>query len=70
MDILALSVWVRYIQNFDKNILFPNKCYRGEYIKLLAERLKNKKEGVLLPSETVKEELSRCLLMKLKKKKN
>ena len=69
MDILALSVWVRYIQNFDKNILFPNKCYRGEYVKLLAERLKNKKEGVLLPSETVKEELSKMLNNEIKEEK-
>ena len=69
MDILAASVWLRYIQNFDKSIRFPNKCYKGEYVKLLAEDLKNKKNTALIPSEVDKEELSKILSNEIKEEK-
>ena len=69
MDTLAASVWLRYIQNFDKSIRFPNKCYKGEYVKLLAEDLKNKKNTALIPSEVDKEELSKILSNEIKEEK-
>ena len=69
MDTLAASVWLRYIQNFDKSIRFPNKCYKGEYVKLLADDLKNKKNAALIPSEADKEELSKILSNEIKEEK-
>ena len=32
MDILALSVWLRYLEQLGIEINFPENCYQGEYI--------------------------------------
>ena len=40
MDILALSVWIRYLELCDREIVFPVNAYQGEYIKDIAERLR------------------------------
>ena len=32
MDILALSVWLRYLEQLGVEINFPENCYQGEYI--------------------------------------
>lgn len=40
MEILSLSVWLRYLEIFDLINVFPNNCYKGEYIFLLAKELK------------------------------
>ena len=61
MDILTLSVWVRYLQNFDKKISFPKKCYQGEYVKILAKQLKDKNKDSFLPPEKNKKELAKFL---------
>ena len=61
MDILTLSVWVRYLQNFDKKISFPKKCYQGEYVKILAKQLKDKNKDSFLPPEENKKELAKFL---------
>tara|TARA_B100000686_G_scaffold204217_1_gene211004 strand:+ start:6814 stop:8577 length:1764 start_codon:yes stop_codon:yes gene_type:complete len=37
MDILATSVWLRYLELNGKNICFPNNAYQGEYIRCMAE---------------------------------
>ena len=50
MDILALSVWIRYLQHFYQDISFPAKCYKGLYVTHLAKELveKNKEKFLLL----------------------
>ena len=32
MDILAVSVWLRYLELCGENVPFPENGYRGEYI--------------------------------------
>jgi len=39
MDILATSVWLRYLQHCGVEITFPSNAYRGEYVKDIAEKL-------------------------------
>jgi arginyl-tRNA synthetase len=39
MDILALSVWLRYLENLGVAIEFPGNAYRGEYIRDIAAAL-------------------------------
>ena len=39
MDILATSVWLRYLQHCGVEILFPSNAYKGEYVKDIAEKL-------------------------------
>jgi arginyl-tRNA synthetase len=36
INILALSVWLRYLQQFDFNCALPSKAYQGQYIKSIA----------------------------------
>ena len=42
MDILTVSTWIRYLQQHDKEICFPESAYRGNYIIDIAADLKNK----------------------------
>lgn len=44
MEILCLSVWLRYLEIFDLINVFPDNCYKGEYISLLAKELKEKND--------------------------
>ena len=39
MDILALSVWLRYLEQLGIEIKFPENCYQGEYIIDIAARV-------------------------------
>lgn len=39
MDILAVSVWLRYLQLNDDAIPFPDNAYRGDYIRDIAASL-------------------------------
>ena len=39
MDILALSVWLRYLEQLGIEIEFPENCYQGEYIIDIAARV-------------------------------
>ena len=41
-DILALSVFLRYQELFKVNVIFPEECYQGEYIKECAFLAKEK----------------------------
>lgn len=41
MDILALSLWLRYLEAAGEPISFPDKGYRGDYIKTHATELLN-----------------------------
>ncbi len=41
MNILATSVWLRYLELFGEAIVFPVNGYRGEYIRDISMALKN-----------------------------
>jgi len=52
MNILTVSVWLRYLQNSNKEIIMSDLGYQGDYIKLIAEGLvKENNEKYLLSSE-------------------
>ncbi|MEE9552271.1 MAG: arginine--tRNA ligase, partial [Gammaproteobacteria bacterium] len=51
MDILTLSIWLRYLEICDANIIFPEQAYQGEYIKAIARKLIAEK-GDLLSKDT------------------
>ena len=40
MDILALSVWLRYLQEVQPELPFPSNGYRGGYVRELSGRLR------------------------------
>ncbi|WP_423906378.1 arginine--tRNA ligase [Candidatus Spongiihabitans sp.] len=42
MDILAVSVWLRYLQRCGREIQFPENAYQGNYVRDLAAQLKDK----------------------------
>ncbi len=39
MDILALSVWLRYLQTLGRQLAFPSNGYQGEYVQTIAAAL-------------------------------
>jgi arginyl-tRNA synthetase len=39
MEILAVSVWLRYLEACGESLVFPQNGYRGEYIRPVATRL-------------------------------
>jgi arginyl-tRNA synthetase len=39
MDIVAISVWLRYLEKLGETITFPTKGYQGEYIKDIVQIL-------------------------------
>src|SRR5207244_4281732 len=41
MEILALSVWLRYLQMRNMDVPFPEEAYRGDYVRDIAARLAN-----------------------------
>lgn len=47
MDILAVSVWLRYLALFEADIIFPSNGYRGDYIKTIASKLKTQVGSIL-----------------------
>ncbi len=42
MEILAVSVWLRYLELCGKEIQFPENAYQGSYVRDLAAKLKDK----------------------------
>src|SRR6202000_1262177 len=42
MDILAVSTWVRYLQQAGEDMPFPANGYRGEYVRPIAASLQAK----------------------------
>ncbi|MGR8949605.1 MAG: arginine--tRNA ligase [Gammaproteobacteria bacterium] len=53
MDILTLSVWIRYLQKYQRDVELPPNGYQGEYIIDIAERLADQKADTLLPETEV-----------------
>ncbi len=45
MRILALSVWLRYLENQSEVVIFPENAYRGQYIYEIAAALTQQYEG-------------------------
>ena len=41
MDILAASVWLRYLELCGESIDFPSNGYQGDYVKVIAQKLKD-----------------------------
>lgn len=39
MNILAVSVWMRYLAQCDEPIVFPANAYKGDYVQALADEL-------------------------------
>jgi arginyl-tRNA synthetase len=39
MDILAASVWLRYLESFGEQFPFPSNGYRGDYVRPIADKL-------------------------------
>ncbi|HTY49912.1 MAG TPA: arginine--tRNA ligase [Steroidobacteraceae bacterium] len=42
MDILAVSVWVRYLEACGESLPFPENGYRGDYVRPLAAQLRER----------------------------
>ena len=54
MDILAASVWLRYLEACGEKIPFPANGYRGDYVRPVAEKLRTKQgETLRRPSAEV-----------------
>jgi arginyl-tRNA synthetase len=47
MDILAVSVWLRYLQLCGQDITLPDNAYQGEYIKDIARKIHKEKQTTL-----------------------
>jgi arginyl-tRNA synthetase len=39
MNILALSVWLRYLQSHGVDLEFPDKCYQADYCREIADQI-------------------------------
>jgi len=58
MDILATSIWLRYLEECGEVVVFPSNGYRGEYIREIAWKLHNKvKNEYRYPAELVLEDI-------------
>ncbi len=54
MDILAASVWLRYLECFGEEFAFPSNGYRGDYIQPIADKLIERVgRGLLRPAAEV-----------------
>jgi arginyl-tRNA synthetase len=49
MDILALSVWVRYLQAGGLDVALPDNAYRGEYVRDIAQTLRDAHGSRFMP---------------------
>ena len=60
IDILTISVWLRYLQQFKEKVPFPENAYKGNYIINIAIDLKKKFEKKFVtPSEDIQNILNR-----------
>ncbi len=58
-DILAVSVWLRYLESFGETFAFPEAGYKGDYIHDIAASLrKNYGETLLWPCDKVFEAIA------------
>ena len=52
MDILTVSVWVRYLELCGENVPFPANAYRGDYVIDIARKLREKFSDAMKVSAT------------------
>ena len=64
-EILSLSVWLRYLENFNQVSLFPNNCYQGAYIESLAKELEKDKDKKFCVDKELEREISQLLSLDL-----
>ena len=58
MDILALSVWLRYLELGGRAVDFPDNGYKGDYVKDIAARLRDQAgERLMREVETLSDDL-------------
>tara|TARA_B100001175_G_scaffold30277_1_gene22278 strand:- start:23899 stop:25650 length:1752 start_codon:yes stop_codon:yes gene_type:complete len=57
MNILTVSIWLRYLQNFNKDIIMSGLGYQGDYIKLIADELVTENKEIYLLSDKNYEEM-------------
>ena len=50
MDILAVSVWLRYLELAGETIPFPSNGYRGDYVRPIAQKLRDQAGDEAAPS--------------------
>ena len=50
MNILATSVWLRYLQRYTEDIVFPVNGYHGDYVKSIAKQLQQQVSDALVRS--------------------
>jgi arginyl-tRNA synthetase len=48
IHILALSVWLRYLENNGQKIIFPTNAYQGDYIRLISSELEQQFKSKLI----------------------
>jgi len=54
MEILAASVWLRYLESFGEQFPFPSNGYRGDYLRPIADKLVERAGRTLVrPAATV-----------------
>jgi len=59
MDILATSLWLRYLEHCGVEITFPSNGYKGDYVKEIAEKLFAQHDKNLMhPAAAVYENIS------------
>lgn len=66
-QILALSLWLRYLElnpnlNLELNnqkILFPSKCYQGDYVKDIAQKLLERQNNKLNKPEYIQQYINK-----------
>jgi arginyl-tRNA synthetase len=47
MDILALSIWLRYLERCGESLPYPSNAYRGDYVDAIAGELERRRGGEL-----------------------
>jgi arginyl-tRNA synthetase len=58
MDILATSIWLRYLEECGEVVVFPSNGYRGEYVREIAWKLHDKVQNEYRhPAELVLEDI-------------
>ncbi len=58
MDILALSVWLRYLELEGEAVRMPDNAYQGDYVRAIARALQSRRADQLLqPGQVVMAEL-------------
>src|SRR6185437_13285883 len=54
VDILAVSAWIRYLEACGETLPFPENGYRGDYVRVLAQRLRTTEgDGLRRPTASV-----------------